>query len=74
MSFVLLAPFPRRRWEGKVGFMDRSLTVKIPPAWDFAFPFEDGKALEIVPVEFDETTLPSPKSTEQRQGNTARRE
>jgi hypothetical protein len=30
---------------GKVGFMDRALQVRIPPAWDFAFPFQDGFAV-----------------------------
>lgn len=28
--------------DGQIGFMDRDLTVTIPPAWDFAFPFENG--------------------------------
>lgn len=30
--------------DGKIGFIDRSLTVRIPPTWDFAFQFEDGFA------------------------------
>ena len=30
---------------GKVGFVDESLRVVIAPAWDFAFPFENGAAL-----------------------------
>jgi hypothetical protein len=30
---------------GKVGFIDERLTVVIPPAWDFAFPFEEGAAV-----------------------------
>ena len=30
---------------GKVGFIDRSLTERIGPAWDFAFPFDGGVAL-----------------------------
>jgi hypothetical protein len=30
---------------GKVGFIDRSLTEKIAPTWDFAFPFDGGLAL-----------------------------
>ena len=29
---------------GKVGFIDRDLDERIKPAWDFAFPFEDGIA------------------------------
>lgn len=29
---------------GKYGFMDTSLDVVIPPAWDFAYPFEGGLA------------------------------
>jgi hypothetical protein len=29
---------------GKVGFMDGALQVRIAPAWDFAFPFQDGFA------------------------------
>lgn len=29
---------------GKVGFIDRSLTLRIDPAWDFAFPFDGGVA------------------------------
>ncbi|MFM2417135.1 MAG: hypothetical protein RL385_1858 [Pseudomonadota bacterium] len=30
---------------GKVGFMDGGLHVRIAPAWDFAFPFQDGFAV-----------------------------
>ena len=30
--------------QGKVGFVDRALAVRIAPAWDFAFPFENGRA------------------------------
>lgn len=29
---------------GKIGFIDRSLTEKIAPTWDFAFPFDGGVA------------------------------
>jgi WG containing repeat len=30
---------------GKVGFLDHNLSEVIPPAWDFAFPFENGFAV-----------------------------
>ncbi len=30
---------------GKLGFIDESLRVVIPPSWDFAFPFENGTAV-----------------------------
>jgi hypothetical protein len=30
---------------GKVGFVDRTLTERIAPTWDFAFPFENGFAM-----------------------------
>jgi len=35
----------RMRRSGKVGFIDRNLAERIPPAWDFAFPFDGGVAL-----------------------------
>jgi len=35
----------RTRRSGKVGFIDRTLAEWISPAWDFAFPFDDGVAL-----------------------------
>lgn len=35
----------RTRRAGKVGFINRSLSEVIPPAWDFAFPFADGLAM-----------------------------
>jgi len=31
--------------DGKVGFINKSLAVVIPPSWDFAFPFENGAAI-----------------------------
>lgn len=31
--------------DGRVGFVDRALRVAIPPRWDFAWPFEEGRAL-----------------------------
>jgi hypothetical protein len=31
--------------DGKVGFIDENLRVVIAPAWDFAFPFENGAAV-----------------------------
>jgi hypothetical protein len=30
---------------GKIGFVNESLEVVIAPSWDFAFPFENGKAV-----------------------------
>ena len=30
---------------GKIGFIDKSLSVVIPPSWDFAFPFTEGRAV-----------------------------
>jgi hypothetical protein len=37
-----LARTPR---QGKIGFIDRALVERIPPSWDFAFPFDGGVAL-----------------------------
>ena len=37
--------FARTVGDDKVGFIDEKLTVVIPPAWDFAFPFEGGAAV-----------------------------
>jgi hypothetical protein len=37
--------FARTVQGGKVGFIDQSLRVVIAPAWDFAFPFENGAAV-----------------------------
>lgn len=31
--------------DGKVGFIDRDLSERIPATWDFAFPFADGVAV-----------------------------
>jgi hypothetical protein len=35
----------RTQHDGKVGFIDRSLSEQIAPTWDFAFPFDGGVAL-----------------------------
>lgn len=35
----------RTRRGGKIGFIDRSLSERIAPTWDFAFPFDGGVAL-----------------------------
>jgi WG containing repeat len=35
----------RTRENGKFGYMDATLTVRIPCTWDFAFPFEAGTAV-----------------------------
>lgn len=35
----------RTHRDGKIGFVDRDLIVRIPPTWDFAFPFSGGFAL-----------------------------
>ncbi len=31
--------------DGRIGFMDATLVVRIPPKWDFAFPFNGGVAV-----------------------------
>jgi len=31
--------------DGRIGFVDRALVVRIPPRWDFAFPFSGGTAV-----------------------------
>jgi hypothetical protein len=31
--------------DGKIGFLNPSLETVIPPVWDFAFPFENGRAI-----------------------------
>ncbi|NNF17901.1 MAG: WG repeat-containing protein [Gammaproteobacteria bacterium] len=33
---------------GKIGYIDESLSVVIPPRWDFAFPFANGAAVVCV--------------------------
>lgn len=35
----------RTHRSGKVGFIDHALAERIPPVWDFAFPFDGGVAL-----------------------------
>jgi hypothetical protein len=35
----------RTHRDGKVGFIDRELVERIPPIWDFAFPFRTGFAI-----------------------------
>lgn len=37
--------FARTSWNGKIGFIDKKLTIIIPPSYDFAFPFQDGVSL-----------------------------
>ena len=35
----------RTRASGRIGYIDRSLRAAIPPRYDFAWPFENGRAL-----------------------------